>query len=101
MTDEEIIQGHIGSIEGRLKIAESLILYFRGREQTFQQQSWDPGADFCSSLVRVTWDRLIESGIQPQEVILQGLSLQEAMEEAFRVYRERGGKCILSLNTKG
>ena len=97
MTDEEIIQAHIGSIEGRLKIAESLIFYFQGREQTFQQQSWDKGADFCSKLVRATWDRLIESGIRPQEVIVQGVTLQEAMEEAFKVYRERGGKCTLSL----
>ncbi len=103
-TDEvlrELVDLHMATPSGRVLLAKSLIGYFQGRAQSLIQMasSQDPFLNgshygvgsFTSPLAEETWNRLLEHGLNPDEIqMFENISptLTEARSEAFRLYNE-------------
>lgn len=96
----DLIESHMGTPEGRVLLAKSLIRYFQGRSQSLLQviSSQDPfvngrhyglGPVACS-LASEVCNRLLEHGINPDKIQVQiGTTLQtltEARAETLALY---------------
>jgi len=109
-----LVESHMGTPEGRVLLAQSLIGYFRGRSQSLMQtisseNSFDNGRHYglgpvTSPLVEEVWVRLLEHGVNPDEIQVQtGTVLQtltEARAETLSLYdqaRKRwSARCLLT-----
>jgi hypothetical protein len=95
MTSSEervLVESHMGTPEGRIRLAQSLIGYFQGRSQSLMQaiSSQDPFVNgrhyglgpVTTPLVEEVWTRLMEYGVNPDEIQVQTGTVLRTLTEA-------------------